>query len=99
MVVDGGGIPPLPWTEEFLHTQAGNGPALSGVGGILSLWAIVWLICRTSFLIAVGSTLMLIIAAHLFIVVLLVLVALMIIAACVASENSKKTVVIERRRY
>lgn len=90
MIAGGGGIPPWPWSEAFLHSQTANGLVLVASGCILATVTLISLISRTSLLSGLLAGLLLTIAGTLFFLAILLFILLLF-----GAGNSCKRIYIE----
>lgn len=77
MIAGGEGIPPWPWSENFLHSRTANGLVLIVSGCIIATVTLLILIYRTSLLSGLLAGLLLTIAGTLFFLAILLFIFLL----------------------
>ena len=77
MIAGGGGVPPWPWSQEFLHSQTANGLVLVVSGCMIATVTLRSLISRTSLLSGLLAGLLLTIAGTLFFLAILLFILLL----------------------
>lgn len=90
MVAGEGGIPPWPWSEEFLHSKTANGLVLLTSGFTVAIVTLRSLISRTSLRSGLMAGILLTIAGTLFFLAILLFILLLF-----GARNSRKRIYIE----
>ena len=89
IIAGGGGIPPWPWSEAFLHSQTANGLVILASGFIVAIVTLRYLISKTSLLSGLMAALLLTIAGTLFFLAILLFILMLFGVA-----NSRKRIYI-----